>query len=324
MNCYLKLSSKFSTASCEKIKSCLEDEVRSSHCEVQQRAVEYLTFGRILNADIRKEITKNVPVPKVDREFVDNKSISTEEDEEDEDINHEEKKLIIKYTKGGNSNLITSSALNVVNSNPTPMTSNTLNLLDIFGSSGLNLDLISNNNSNNNIPIMIPQISNLTVTENNVNKNSNDIMSNLLGAYGTNTNLDLNIPKSSINNDSNKGLIDLTSSYNTNPSPNLFDLDISSGFSSDNTIGNTGNSNKEVYRNSEISISHTYTKNSDCSFTGSFYVSNLTPYAINNVNLKFMVLKFVTLKVLATSGTHLEPSQNMGVKKVTFKILFIF
>jgi AP-1 complex subunit gamma-1 len=320
MNAYVKLTNKFSAVSVSKINTYLQDETRSEFCEVQQRAVEYVTFGKILNGEIRKEITRHMPLSKVDRDHIANKSISFEDDEEELDA--EEKKLIIKFsglnTNPNGQNHLTGSLLtqglgldNLTNSNNNSKpNSNTLNLLDIFGSTGLTLDINSNNlntNTNNisNIPNTIAIDSNT-----NKNKNSSELITDLLGAYSSSNNLN-----------SDKGLIDLSSAYKTNPNPNLFDLGISSsnGF---NASGMNFSSStpltpmKEVYRNSDITISYSYTKNVDGSFTGSFYVSNLTPQPISNVNLKFMVLKFVTLKVLATSGAYLESYQVNGIKKV--------
>lgn len=321
MNAYVKLSTKFSAPSVSKINACLQEETRSEFYEVQQRSVEYVTFGKILNGEIRKEITKHVPLSTVDRDHTKDKSICCEEeDEEAESKESEERKLIIKFsglngpsTNSGGGNLLTltqagqldSLIPSNINSKP-----NTLNLLDIFGSTGLNLDITSNNFNNN---IITP---NTITIDSGTSKNSPGLMTDLLGAYGSSNNIN-----------SDKGLIDLSSAYNTNPNPNLFDLGISSsnGFNTNGMDISSSSSApltpmKEVHRNSDITICYTYNKNVDGSFTGSFYVSNLTPQPINNINLKFMVLKFVTLKVLATSGVYLEPYQLNGIKKVKLSI----
>lgn len=64
MNCYVKLTTKFSPKNVDEIKYYLEQETKSYFYEVQQRAVEYVIFNKILNSDIRKEVTKHIPPSK--------------------------------------------------------------------------------------------------------------------------------------------------------------------------------------------------------------------------------------------------------------------
>ena len=76
-------------------------------------------------------------------------------------------------------------------------------------------------------------------------------------------------------------------------------------------------SEKEIFKNNDISISHSIPLVKsllDNSFSGSFYVANLTNNTLTNVNLKFMVLKFVTFKITYTSGTQIVPNEK--IKKV--------
>jgi AP-1 complex subunit gamma-1 len=68
MNCYLKLITKLSSASSEHLKFLLEQETRSYHCEVQQRASEYLTFSQAADPTLKRDITKNVPNSKIVKE----------------------------------------------------------------------------------------------------------------------------------------------------------------------------------------------------------------------------------------------------------------
>lgn len=73
MNCYFKLISKFSEKASSHLKFLLEQETRSYHCEVQQRASEYMIFSQIADEGLRKEITKNVPNSKIVKETKVNK-----------------------------------------------------------------------------------------------------------------------------------------------------------------------------------------------------------------------------------------------------------
>ena len=67
LNCYFKLITKFPNSS-EHLKNLIENESRSYHCEVQQRASEYLVFSQLADEALRRDITKNVPPAKNIRE----------------------------------------------------------------------------------------------------------------------------------------------------------------------------------------------------------------------------------------------------------------
>jgi AP-1 complex subunit gamma-1 len=69
VNCYVKLISKFSEQNANTIKSLLEQETRSYHCEVQQRAVEYLAFSNLTNPNQKRDILKSIPNSKVVKEI---------------------------------------------------------------------------------------------------------------------------------------------------------------------------------------------------------------------------------------------------------------
>jgi AP-1 complex subunit gamma-1 len=69
VNCYVKLASKFSEKNANYIRSLLENETKSYHCEVQQRAVEYVIFNNLTNINQKKEILKNIPTSKIDKEI---------------------------------------------------------------------------------------------------------------------------------------------------------------------------------------------------------------------------------------------------------------
>lgn len=79
---------------------------------------------------------------------------------------------------------------------------------------------------------------------------------------------------------------------------------------------------QEFYRDSEVSFGFSIKNESDGSFKSIFYMSNLTSNSLSNIKINFMVQKFVTLKVLSTSGNSLEPSEIKGIKKVNKKFNF--
>jgi AP-1 complex subunit gamma-1 len=68
VNCYVKLISKFSEPSITTLKSLLDQETRSYHCEVQQRAVEYLVFSNLTNNNQKRDILRSIPNSKVVKE----------------------------------------------------------------------------------------------------------------------------------------------------------------------------------------------------------------------------------------------------------------
>jgi AP-1 complex subunit gamma-1 len=71
MNCLIKLSSKFvQSSSKDQIRNLVESEAKSYFCEVQQRAIEYLQFGRIINENLQKEITDHIPNAKKEENFI--------------------------------------------------------------------------------------------------------------------------------------------------------------------------------------------------------------------------------------------------------------
>lgn len=73
---------------------------------------------------------------------------------------------------------------------------------------------------------------------------------------------------------------------------------------------------KQVFNNDDISIVYTTDRNKEDSLNGHFYVSNNTKFQLINIKLTLLVTKSVTLKVLSTSGTTLEPQKRLGITKV--------
>ena len=86
------------------------------------------------------------------------------------------------------------------------------------------------------------------------------------------------------------------------------------GMGMQNQIPNDPNM-KKVFQNNEITLFSAINKNSE-NMSGSFYVSNNISNNLNNVKINFMVPKYLTLKVLNTTGSNLEANQNHGIKKV--------
>jgi AP-1 complex subunit gamma-1 len=65
VNCYIKLASKFSENNSNYFRSLLEGETKSYHCEVQQRAVEYVVFNNLTNNNQKRDILRNIPNSKI-------------------------------------------------------------------------------------------------------------------------------------------------------------------------------------------------------------------------------------------------------------------
>ena len=76
---------------------------------------------------------------------------------------------------------------------------------------------------------------------------------------------------------------------------------------------------KQVFKNNEITLYSSINKNTE-NMSGSFYVSNNIQKNLNNVKVNFMVPKYLTLKVLNTLGSSLEPNQGLGIKKVIYSL----
>ncbi len=68
LNCYFKLIAKFSGNNVEHLKELIEQESKSYHCEVQQRASEYTIFSQVSNENLRGDILRNIPNSKIVKE----------------------------------------------------------------------------------------------------------------------------------------------------------------------------------------------------------------------------------------------------------------
>ena len=106
----------------------------------------------------------------------------------------------------------------------------------------------------------------------------------------------------------------------------LFNIDL--GLPITNNVENINNlggtTMKTALTNSVVEIKYTYSANIDGSINASIYVSNNSTKNLMNVNLKFMVLRTVQLKVISTSGNTLGPLQKLGIQKVKFNKIGFF
>lgn len=160
-------------------------------------------------------------------------------------------------------------------------------------------------------------------------------MNNLL-SY-TQTNPENIIPISTPNKNKIEDLMDLlintnsnsSETHNTTKTTNLVNLDFNNNnllnFNSNFSNNNNDfvlNTDKfyEFFRNDEISFSFTLNRSFDGSINSVFYMSNLKTNKLNNVKINFSVQKFVTLKVLNTSGNVLNPMEIRGIKKVRLNL----
>ncbi len=76
----------------------------------------------------------------------------------------------------------------------------------------------------------------------------------------------------------------------------------------------------EFFKNDEVSFSFSLSKSLDGFVNSTFYMSNLKPNHLTNIKINFSVQKFVTLKVLSTSGNTLNFMESRGIKKVKYFI----
>ena len=68
LNCLLKLSVKFPNSK-DQIIQFIEEDTKSSFCEVQQRAVEYSIFTKIDNFNLKRDMTRNIPNSKIVKDY---------------------------------------------------------------------------------------------------------------------------------------------------------------------------------------------------------------------------------------------------------------
>lgn len=112
------------------------------------------------------------------------------------------------------------------------------------------------------------------------------------------------------------GTIDFTNFSKSNSGGlNLID---NQGQTATTNISTSDNTMRQLFKNNDIALYYTTQSRSSDGNTinGMFYVSNNIDKRLNNIKLNFGVLNYLTLKVVSTNGTNLEPNQSLGYKKV--------
>lgn len=278
LNCLVKIGNKFPNKKVE-IDEMIEEYQKSYYYEVQQRAVEYKVFDNIQNEPLKSKVIENIPLLKEDQ--VKDKELVSEDTEDDENSN--EIKLKSTPIKG-----VPVSEENKETRNPDLPVPN--DITDIIG----NINLKGDNNEPNK---------NSTVPTNTVNLlDLDNIFSGISATPTTSTTATApqNIqPTTPVNNNNN----DLLTLMNQNL-----------GFSTNNTQSQPSQM-KECFKNEDISLYYEIIPKDALNYDGIVYASNNSGNPIENIKINFMVLKFVTLKVISTSGNHLNPNQSLGIKK---------
>ena len=262
--------------------------------EVQQRAAEYSVLQNCSNDQLKTQITQNIPTPKEDN--IKDKNLMDENEEDDTENVVKLKSIPVKQVNetGGSFSIPANIGDIIDNMNLLPTNENQedkkednaskeqngLNLLDlnnIFGGSG---------NENNPIPNA---------------ENTNTKSANPFDLFDINMESNSNpIPSTNVNpiSNINQGLFDVISQsqpqqQQTPASPQI----------------------KECFKNEDITLYYQINKTSDTNYDGTVYASNNSDEVIDNIKINLMVLKFVTVKVLSTSGTSLEKHQGLGIRK---------
>ena len=301
MNCYLKLTTKFSQDSSKLIKQFLNQETNSFYFEVQQRAVEYAAFDQVVTESLKKQLTNNIPIAKTHNKRLD---VAIQDyNENSEKPTEIDQRLYIKYSNSFKEDKIYTDNNRLISN---PIQSKNLNLLDDLNTlfignpaGGANTINMSQHNNLNSVFPDIMQFSQLPTNNSNKisssqNTNQYDLLSGLVNNYNLNDRLIGNQP------------IDLAKSSLGNM-----------GILSNNPLNFA--KLKQFYGNQYFTLNYTSNLNEDGSYSGFFYVSNVSNQFLLNFNLKFMVLSFLTFKVVSTLGNSLEPFQSQGIIKVRRK-----
>ncbi len=344
LNAYVKLLLKFPSK-----RNIIEEDIlnyqRSFYCEVQQRAIEYKIFDNQKD-DLKKNIVNSIPIPKIkDENMKINRDVINEKDEE-ENIKEEDPNILIKMSSlniQSSSNSVNDYLQDNGNNNNNENkkeNNNALNLLDLNNIFGNN-PLSDNNNQSNNNPIDLFGNSN---NNNQSNNNPIDLFGNSNNNSQSNNNpIDLfsnsdnnNQPNNNEPTQENKidNLLNLmggmnNTSENVNNNINPFDLNMNNNQSnpSSNILDNIEQKQipiqkeeselKQCFSNDDISLYYkiTQSKENPLFYNGEVIASNNSKYAIDNIKINFLVLKFITLKIGEVTGSHLEPKQSFGLKK---------
>lgn len=325
LNSLLKLSTKLSNKN--RILNLIEKDTTSYHCEVQQRAVEYVVFNKNNNYDLKSEIVKNVPY---NGKETNDKKIQEEDDEPSEILLNKD----IKRSKNTNMNndIIGSLNFGVSNSNNTfdPFSQNTqvsskgnnqtgsiFDIGDILSGKTTDQRSGTSNNNFNLGGIDFTNMNSMNVNQvqkdnNSNNFNNNDNVFNIFGTNSNDNNNNTNKESNTMNFGNLGGLnFDNNSIFGgtTNNTMNsIFDNSINSNNVSEN-IGKT------IFSNSDFRLTSKTSHESNAVFNQTYFVSNLTNKELTNFKLTFLAPKTVSVKVLTTSSTNLSPNQANGIKK---------
>lgn len=177
---------------------------------------------------------------------------------------------------------------------------NLFSLNDIFGGS-------SNSSSvTNQIPGL--DLFDLSGGKNTLNKEGIKSNTNQIGLFDNNL---FGNQTPNTEGGSQPSTIQGTNDNNTNF--NLFgNLNSSSGV---NSTSSSSKNEMPVFSNSDINIICIQNKLSESALDVNYLVSNLTTFTLTNVKLTFLATKTVTVKVIQTSATNLDPNQANGIKK---------
>ena len=318
LNALVKLFIRFPDKRNE-IEAIIKTYRRSYFSEVQSRALEYLQFNKSDKNDMKNKMVEQIPLPKKkDEEEVEKKKKLV--DENDEENNDPEDDLIcVRLTEGAIKNIDLSDNNNLDNINNN-------NPLDFLGEKdnnninnnnkqGGNLDLLDLNNIFSAAAGEAPNTNNNSNQQNNNNNDPFDIFNLQLNQSNNNNNNITNNNQSSNNNNINDLLNMVMGTNDNNQNNNNNQNNTNDFFSQLQAQPKESDSMKECFKNEDISLYYTITKKEGGTIDGAILASSNSKESISEVKINFLVQKFVKLTVLSTSGSNLEPSQSLGIKK---------
>ena len=309
LNCVFKLSNKYPEKSNE-FEKIIDKYEKSNFAEVQQRAIEYKVLDAFDNMDLRHKVVENIPIPK-ETNITEKDLVHEGEEKENDNVNGATVvKLKLLNNNSSNNNIQANTNINN-NINLTQQyqqaPSSNVNLLDlenIFAGTAstqqaqpfaqqipnVNMDM----NMNMNFPL--PQLNEQTQINNQQQQmpTSPGNLTDLLNL--------MNMPPQMMQSQPTQ--IPLPSPQ-TQP---IITQPIQEQKEEQPQM-------KECFKNEDMSLYYVITKIDNLNYNGTIYASNNTAVPIENIKINFMVLKFVTLKVLKTSGNRLDPRQSLGIKK---------
>lgn len=279
LNCYLKLGIKFPNV-IQQVKDYFEEAKTSYYPEVEQRAIEYGVFNDIVEKQLKIDVTKIIPLPKNIENDIKKKELlpQREEDDEDKDILLNSITLLNKEISGNSTFSIPSNLNDIIN---------TIELKPDKAESNIMADLMPTNPPSTSTAGDLFDLNNIFSSVNNTQPIGSS--SNAMPFYqattpiipGVTNEIDFNLPIQQ---------------------PQLTNKPIETSI-------------QEAFNDKIIFITYSIQSQDQLNFNGCVYASNDSDNIIDNIKINFMIQKFVTLKVLNTSGNTLEPKQSLGVKK---------